>query len=269
MFIGNQYLVSYFQELAKKQRLAHAYAFYGEEGVGKCCFAKQLAYFLERGLFDEPKHLLQDVLIIDGRNGIDAAREAKPFLWQAPVLGGKRIVILDNADELNEQAQNSILKIIEEPPEHALLLIIVRQPDNLLPALISRLQKIYFGRVSDGEMRPATMAGHVINKEILDFAAGRPGRLRISQEDALYREALKYSSQFLKTNGPQRSQMIKELVELQKERPLILDRFFEILILELRKTPLRHTDLLRSVLSRLFYIKSYNTNKRLQLEAIS
>ena len=63
--------------------------------------------------------------------------------------------------------------------------------------------------------------------------------------------------------------MIKELVELQKERPLILDRFFEILILELRKTPLRHTDLLRSVLSRLFYIKSYNTNKRLQLEAIS
>lgn len=264
MFIGNQHLVGYFQELAKKQRLAHAYVFYGEEGVGKCYFARQFAYFLERGLFDEPQHVLQDTLIIDGRKGIDAAREAKPFVWQSPALGHKRIVILDNADELNEQAQNSVLKIIEEPPEHALLFIIVRQPDNLLPALVSRLQKIYFGRVSDQEMKKITA-----DSRLLAYAAGRPGRIKNMPNDLLYQEALAYSNQFLKTNGPQRSQLIKELVESQKEQPLLLDRFFEIVITELRATPLRHTALLRSVLSRLFYIKSYNTNKRLQLEAIN
>ena len=75
--------------------------------------------------------------------------------------------------------------------------------------------------------------------------------------------------------GFSRSKLIKELVDLQKDlteeegkESMLLDYFFESLILKLREEPIKNNALLKSVLHRFSLIKSYNVNKRLQLEAI-
>ncbi len=285
MLIGHQELVKDFNNLVKSNRLAHGYIFFGEPEVGKFYFAKHLAHLVEQGEpFDSaclPSRLAQDKFAVTGRplqdalvlennsaatsenSGIDAMREVKNFLWQKPNVSGKRTVIINNADRLTPQAQNAILKISEEPPENALVILIVNQVENLLPPLLSRLQKIYFHRLTDAEME----AGG-IDQKIIPFAFGRPGRAaRLSGDDAT-KTAGGYARDFLRLLGPERSKLIKELVDLQKEKPELLDLFFESVIALLRHDLVRNAGILRDVLHRLFLIKSYNTNKRLQLEAI-
>jgi len=270
MFIGHSQLVRDFQNLVKNNRLAHAYIFFGEPEVGKFYFAKHLANLLEGEEFSISVRPLSDTLILNdattataGQAGIDAMRGIKNFLWQKPVISSRRLVVINDAENLTPQAQNAILKITEEPPEHSVIILIVNKLDNLLPPLLSRMQKIYFGRLSDSEMGSVTK-----DKEIISISWGRLGRAVHLFSDDLMKQAEGYANNFLKMSSKAKSDLIKELVEEQKEKPQLLDRFFESLILKLRKDPIKNVGILKSVLNRLFLIKSYNTNKRLQLEAI-
>lgn len=144
-----------FKKLINKGKLSHAYLFFGgdrSDAQDKVVFAKSLANFLENGSFEEPKKLLTEALIIEkdeeGKIGIDAARNIKYFLYQKPVASKYRTLIVVGADALTQEAKNAILKIVEEPPESALIIFTVSQEDNLSPALKSRLQKIYFPPVA-------------------------------------------------------------------------------------------------------------------------
>lgn len=272
MIIGHSQLTKDFKQLVKNNRLSHAYIFFGEPEIGKFYFAKHLAYLLETGEFELSGRPLQDALILEDAEGIDAMRELKNFLWQKPNVSSRRIAIVNNAENLTPQAQNAILKIAEEPPENAMVILVVNQLDNILPPLLSRLQKIYFGRLSDEEMKGVTN-----ENGILALSFGRPGKaVRLAESDENTKNAERYAREFLQSQGPARSKLIKEIVDLNKDlaeesskgQPEMIDLFFESLILNLQKDPVKNNLILRDVLHRLFLIKSYNTNKRLQLEAI-
>ena len=262
MLIGHQYLVKNFLSLEKSGKLAHGYIFFGESGIGKFYFAKHLANFLENGKFEPPERVLQDALILENASGIDEMRTLKNFLWRKPVVSKKRTAIINDAENLTIEAQNAILKITEEPPESALIVLIVRHGDSLLSPLTSRLQKIYFGRLTDEEMKKIST-----NSKQIIAAFGRPGLLEFFKSPE-FKEASDYAEEFLKQSVARRSQLVKQLIEAQKERPEILDAFFEILMVNLMKNSIANVELMKSAIHRLFLIKSYNTNKRLQVDAI-
>ena len=281
MFAGHQDLVKNFKELVRAGKLAHGYIFFGEPEVGKFYFAKHLANFLENGGFSAKGgpalgwelsyRPLQDALILENASGIGAMREIKNFLWQKPVVSPNKVVVINNAENLTPEAQNAILKITEEPPESSILILIASRLDNLLPPLLSRLQKIYFGRLSDseiGEIELLKAKSSKLKAEIISSSFGRPGRAMRLMSDPVTKEAKNYARNFLKMTGYQRSALIKDLVENQKDKPELLDYFFEELILELKNDIVNNAPFLKSVLNRLFLIKSYNVNKRIQLEAI-
>lgn len=263
MIIGHKDLIDDFKKLAKAGKLAQGYIFFGEPDVGKYYFAGHLANFLENGEFELSARPLQDAMILKDASGIDEMREIKNFLWQKPAISSKRTVVINNAGNLTPQAQNSILKIAEEPPEHALIILVLSQPENLSPALLSRLQKIYFGRLSDSEMEQV-----VGDKKIISISCGRPGKAMGLKNNPLVKEADSLAISFLELDGGARSEIIKKIVELQKDKPELLDMFFEAVISKLRANPVRDFRKMKSVLHRLFLIKSYNVNKRIQLEAI-
>ena len=107
-----------------------------------------------------------------------------------------------------------------------------------------------------------------LKAEIISSSFGRPGRAMRLVSDSITKEAKDYARGFLKLADYQRSKLIKELVDNQRDKPKLMDYFFEELILELNKDGIKNARILKSVLHRLFLIKSYNVNKRLQLEAI-
>jgi len=271
MIIGHNQLLEDFKRLVKLGRLAHVYVFFGETEVGKFYFSKHLANLLENGEMDLVPRPLQDALILAGSTSIADMRQIKKFLWQKPAVSSKRLVVLNDAHNLTAQAQNAILKITEEPPEHSLIILVTSQPNNLLPALSSRMQKIYFGRLSDNEMEKVIKKDGGSAKDLtklVQASLGRPGRAMRLLADPVTKEAEFYANNFLKYQGAARSRMIKELVDAQKDKPELLDLFFEAYVFQLRKDRVKNLETLKSTLHRLFLIKSYNTNKRLQLEAI-
>ncbi len=194
-----------FQKLADAGELSHSYLFYGDEGVGKRTFARSLAYFLERGVFEDAGKALSDAQILGPSDDpetismrpvgapapewdvdanleirIDAIRDLEKVLWQTPIGSPKKIVIIEDAHLLNEKAQSALLKIVEEPPIHALLLFVTHEPTVLLPPLISRLSKIYFRRMSEKQLGEHLVHTKKISvnsaKKIARESFGRIGR---------------------------------------------------------------------------------------------
>ena len=116
MLIGLETLTRKFQNLAEEQKLSQAYLFFGESGLGKFSFAKSLAAYFETGDWNFSGALI-DGLILMPPLGIDEARQVKNFLWQKPFRSFRRTVVIGKAENLTPEAQNALLKIIEEPPK--------------------------------------------------------------------------------------------------------------------------------------------------------
>src|SRR5215216_727506 len=72
---------------------------------------------------------------------VDDTREIAAFMRLTAAEGGWRVVVVDGADEMNRSAANALLKILEEPPRHALLLLVAHSPGRLLPTIRSRCRR--------------------------------------------------------------------------------------------------------------------------------
>lgn len=141
-----------FKRLVEQGKLSHAYLFFGgneQDRMSKYEFALSLANFLERGKFEIPDRPLVELLLIEKEPdkeeiGIDAVRGIPDFLYKKPVFSSFRTVIVRESERLSAEAQAAILKIAEEPPDNALIILILRNESNLFPTLVSRLQRIHF-----------------------------------------------------------------------------------------------------------------------------
>lgn len=83
---------------------------------------------------------------------VDDARKVTPFLRMTASMGGWRVVILDDADTMNRSSQNAILKILEEPPENTVLILIAHRPGALIPTIRSRTRFFEIKPLDDSVM---------------------------------------------------------------------------------------------------------------------
>ena len=89
-----------------------------------------------RRAWDDEKKKLKTVITVD------EVRKMKSFFTLSAADGGRRAAIIDSADEMNPQAANALLKLLEEPPEGATLLLVCHQPARLLPTIRSRCREL-------------------------------------------------------------------------------------------------------------------------------
>lgn len=114
---------------------------------------------------------------LKGSVGVDEIRKIAPFLRRtSSVENGWRIVIVDDADTMTRESQNSLLKILEEPPERALLILIAHRAGALLPTVYSRCVHIPFARLDDDPIKTA-LAGRTDKKFIPQIVAMAEGSL--------------------------------------------------------------------------------------------
>jgi DNA polymerase-3 subunit delta' len=93
-----------------------------------------------------------------------------------PLKGDWRVFLIDEIDRANEQAANSLLKTLEEPPEHLLLMLTARNAYDLLPTIRSRAVPLQLGRLTNDEMRAFIEARDLDQPERrLSLAEGAPG----------------------------------------------------------------------------------------------
>jgi DNA polymerase-3 subunit delta' len=105
-----------------------------------------------------------------------------------PLLGTRRVFLIDHIDRANEQAANSLLKILEEPPEHLILLLAAENPYDLLPTIRSRAVSFHLAPLSNAEMKGfAASRGLTDVERRIALAAGSPG-LAVSMDLQVYDE---------------------------------------------------------------------------------
>lgn len=163
-------------------RLHHAWLLTGPRGIGKATLAWRFARFLlagqdQGGLFgggpenldvssDAPgRHLIDarshpdlyhlrralnhDTGRIRAEIAVDDVRGLGEFMHMTPAMGKWRVAIVDSADEMNRNSANAVLKILEEPPPNAVLLIVSHAPGRLLPTIRSRCRRLALQPLKD------------------------------------------------------------------------------------------------------------------------
>ena len=104
--------------------------------------------------FDNNNHPDFFVIEPDGNSiKIEQIRELTNKIIEKPIVSEKKIYIINNAYLMTREAQNCLLKTLEEPPEFAIIILIVENEGNILNTIKSRCTKIYFENISDIEMK--------------------------------------------------------------------------------------------------------------------
>jgi len=218
--IGHEKIISVFKGLANSGRLSHGYIFYGPEGTGKKTFASSLANFLEKGVFHKPGILIDSILIspnAEGSIGIDESRRLKEFLFMKPNASSRRTAIIDKAEKMTPEAQNAVLKIAEEPPASSLIIIVIKEPELLLPTLLSRFQKIYFPPLKESDvktwlteelgLRPAKAA------ELAKRSFGSPGVCYALTHDEKFKKLIRQAETFLSAPTASLKGFLKDMID--------------------------------------------------------
>lgn len=197
---------AYFEKLLATGELAHAYLFTGQEMIGKKTFALDLARLINN--FSGEYLHDPDLFILDEKQGwgIERVRELKQWLNLRPYAGLRRIVIIDEAEKMGEEAASALLKVLEEPPSSALLLLVSAHPGKVLPTIASRTIVLKFAPLAHVEA-VTFLEGIGLNKKqaefLADFANGRLGLARRLQQSGAFKDIrshLEQLNELLKAN---------------------------------------------------------------------
>lgn len=155
---GNRNLVVTLRGLLKdKKKCPHAFLFVGETGCGKTTIARIIASELEC--------TENNLIEIDTAQftGIDSVRDIRKSSQFTPLGGGVRVFIMDEIHRMTNDAQNALLKILEDTPPHIYFILCTTNEKSLLPTIIGRCSRHQVSLLNDQEM--GDLLGDVLNKE--------------------------------------------------------------------------------------------------------
>src|SRR4029077_4131714 len=210
-FWGNAAVTESLEQMIGGQRLSQTLLFSGREGVGKATLARRMAARLlgHAELIEKDDLALSDNLdtiaarekwTAEKRNedplqfathpdfvtfapdgplrqiSIPQTRLLKESAQYLPHKGPRRVFLIDHVDRANDQAANSLLKTLEEPPDHLILIMTAENAYDLLPTIRSRAVPFYFAPLEPEEMRAFVRARALDQPERrIALAAGSPG----------------------------------------------------------------------------------------------
>lgn len=151
--IGHKEVKDILKKMIEEEKVGHAYLFVGKEGIGKkltaIAFAKQIMS-LGNSKFSE-----SELKMISPENDVikvDEIRNLISEVYLKPTESSHKVFIIDDADKMNLNAQNALLKVLEEPPSYATIILIVANKEKMIKTILSRITEITFDSLSNEEL---------------------------------------------------------------------------------------------------------------------
>ena len=191
--VGNQKTKEILKRTIISNRASHSYMFLGIEGIGKKFFAKEFAKAIlcldgskrenasycnicksciEFSSSNNPDFIYLEPE--DTKIKIDQIRNMQMKVAEKPIISKNKVYIIDNADTMTNEAQNCLLKTLEEPPEYVTIILIGKNEENFLTTIKSRCTKVYFDKISNDELKTYLSKNNItdISEDLLEMADG-------------------------------------------------------------------------------------------------
>jgi DNA polymerase III delta prime subunit len=187
---NNEKLLQYLLSCAKNKNLSHCYSFIGQNKSGRKVL---ITNFLE-DFFNEEAHIHPDIQHLEPEKNIisiDSVRRARTWLSMSPIKDTKKALIIHHAETMRTEAQNALLKAIEEPIAHTYIFIIINHKEQILPTLYSRTVPLYLTsknyKTIDNEEHKTSIISGLMREDDLSK------RMRLWLASAVPKESIKES----------------------------------------------------------------------------
>ena len=198
--LGNNKIKQDLQEIIDNNTISHSYMFVGIDGIGKKLIAKEFARKIlclnkqnqncatcDSSIKFNSGNNPDFLEIFPDGNSIKIAqmREMQEKVYQKPIVSDKKVFIIDQVEKMTEEAQNSLLKTLEEPPEYMVIILITSNENKLLNTVKSRCIRINFTGHSKQDITKYAGA-HQINiasQNLLEMCGGSIGKLEKINEN--------------------------------------------------------------------------------------
>lgn len=195
--VGNSKIKDFLNQSIDEKHVSHSYLFVGIDGIGKTLFAREFAkkILCLNGKGDSCESCIKwdsnnhpDFLQIEPENNtikIEQIRNMQEEISVKPIASNKKVFLIVNSDCMTKEAQNCLLKTLEEPPEYATIILTTSNESKLLNTIKSRCMKIPFQKIEESELEE--YAKNVLNlnlsKEFIKICEGSIGKLLEIEED--------------------------------------------------------------------------------------
>lgn len=165
--IGNDKIKEMLYKSVKDKKTSHSYLFVGIEGIGKKEIAKEFAKMLLCISDNKYCNICKSCIEFDSNNNpdflyiepegnsvkIEQIRYIQRKIQEKPIISNKKVYIINDADKMTTEAQNCLLKTLEEPPEYSTIILIGSNENMFLSTIKSRCMIIHFSKIEDEKIR--------------------------------------------------------------------------------------------------------------------
>lgn len=235
-------------------KVSHAYIFAGKRGVGKTTMAKAFAHVLTEGSVADVTVVTNQHYGVESKTDIvsvDTVRAASADMYMKPYLADKRVFIVPNAEKMNAQAQNALLKIFEEPPAYCVIILITQNDNMLLQTIRSRAITVRFGELDHSVVREYVAKKGVDAPDVIvRLASGSIGMALELCENEELGDVLNTFVEIFRKIGSGTAECVYALIDYFQREKKNCEALFDIMLVMLRDTMLgSKTDLAISGLS--------------------
>lgn len=164
--IGNEKNKELLNQIINTNNISHSYMFVGKDSIGKFLFAKEFAKAILCKSEKKPCNSCKSCIEFDTSNNpdfnilepdgniikIDRIRELIKNVYEKPIVSDRKVYIINDSHCMTKEAQNSLLKTLEEPPEYVTIILITSNENLFLPTIKSRCTKILFNKLGNKDL---------------------------------------------------------------------------------------------------------------------
>lgn len=250
--LGNEKNKKILEKAINLKKMSHSYIFWGTEGIGKKIIAKEFAKQILCLGDNKPDCKCKSCIEFDSENNpdfqlinsendkikIEQIREMQRKIAEKPIISHHKVYIIDNADKMTPEAQNCLLKTLEEPPEYIVIILICSNENNLLSTIKSRCTRLHFDKIENSEILDYINKNEPdknISPNIIEFAQGSIGKaLKLSENIEIYENVEKLIEQMKSKDLIDIMKSAEQLYKSKEEIDFILE-FINVILLKFGK----------------------------------
>mgnify|MGYP001625096454 CR=1 FL=1 len=263
--IGNEKIKKQLRKALKENKVSHSYMFIGIEGIGKQIIAKDFAQMILcmneekkgcnqcKSCIEFQSHNHPDFLYIepDGNSiKIEQIRYIQRKIQEKPIISDKKVYIINDADKMTTEAQNCLLKTLEEPPEYSIIILIGNNENGFLNTIRSRCMIITFQPIDNVLIQKYIKEEYGIDNisaNLLEAFEGSIGKaILLKDKKEQYEKIEKLIEELDKKNIIDILKLSEEIYEDKNEIVNILE-YMNIILIKLAKENIKYINCIHIV----------------------